>query len=207
MSGILKKVKNHKRKLLLIAVLAVAEVVCLLLGWYIIGSVAIMFAILNEAVLYKMRKDIAPFDSRSRIRNVDYLVIGDLCRIQEIAPEGMTYVKITSPGRSLTASYEILRHTFSILKEAGGTVAIIGKESTTGYTVFDVPYFHQVTIERLELERLNKCRSLPILAAPIKSLGFLFGAGRSIRETVCLDENVSAFCREREIELKFYSVK
>lgn len=207
MSGILKKAKNHKRKLLLIAVLAVAEVVCLLLGWYIIGCLVIFLVILNEAVLYKMRKERAPFDSRSRVRNVDYLVIGDLCRIQEIVPDGMTYVKITSPGRSLAASYEILRHTFSILKETGGTVAIIGKESTTGYAVFDVPYFHQVTIERLRLERLNRWKSLPILAVPIKSLGFIFGVGHSVQETVCSNENVAAFCRDREIQLRFYSIK
>ena len=86
-------------------------------------------------------------------------------------------------------------------------MAIIGKESTTGYTVFDVPYFHQVTIERLRLEKLNRWRSLPIFAAPIKSLGFLFGVGHSVQETVCSDENAAAFCRDREIELRFYSVK
>ena len=184
MSGIIKKIKNHKRKIFVIVVFAIG-CFCLLLRLYVVGIILIVFDFLNEAVQWKMRKERAPFDSYSRIRNVDYLVIGDICNINDIVPEKNSYVQITAPQRSITASYEILRHTFSILKEYGGIAVIVDAQKKNDYTTFDIPYFHEVTIERLRLEKPVKLRYFPILTNPIKSIKYLFAKGKKVFQCDC----------------------
>lgn len=173
MSRILKKLKQPKQFFLL-SFIAI-EFICFLLGFYIACVIIFVFCIMNLIIVSKMRKECAPFNAMSKIRNVDYLVIGDQCKIKEIVPIGKTYVQIAAPGRSFTSSFEILRHTFSILKDNGGVVVIVGKKkSKEKYTIFDLPYFHQVTLKRLGLQRKRILTYIPIIISPIKSIKILF---------------------------------
>ena len=156
MSGILTniakyagKISRYKKGIAAIsAVLAIVFEVYLLLWGRTFLALFICFllcvAILNFFIAKKMKLCVLPFMADSKIRNVDYLIIGELCADFIQLPEGSTKICLTAPDRSLYSAYEILRHTFGILKARGGTVIIVVYEknlSIKKYTIFDVPVF------------------------------------------------------------------
>lgn len=204
MSGILKKV--GKRKAACAAVLTVGAL-CFFAGLYVVGALVIAALWLNEAAVRRIRAQLEPFGARSRVRNVDYLLIGDMCRPEDIVPAGKSYVQIAAPGRSLAACYEILRHTHSILKEDGGCAVLAVQDKNSdkkSYSVFDVSFFHTVTVTKLCLERLSKWRSFPVLLAPWRTMRFLIGWKRDgWHRAACPDRGIERFCVERNIELRY----
>ena len=204
MSGILKKLKN-KKKFACAVVLAALEAVLIVFRLYILGILLPCVLLLNWLVKNKLEKQRRPFYPHSLIRNVDYLIIGDMCDASEIVPEGSTYVQIAAPGRGLAASYEILRHTFSILKENGGNAVIVVKRRNSEkekYSLFDVGFFHTVTINKLGLEDKIMMSKLPFVFSPIKSLVFLLGIRKVKNIKDYHNEEIERFCAEREIGIR-----
>lgn len=201
MSGVLKKI--GKRKLVFAAMLVLGAL-CICARLYVVGVLLPAGALVNEAALRRISRQRELFIAGSRVRNVDYLLIGDMCRATDIVPAGKTYVQLAAPGRSLAASYEILRHTHSILKEDGGCVVLTPAGGKSGYSVYDVPFFHTVTVSRLGLSTLRKMQRLPALFAPWRTARFLLGvAGRGWRESECPKREITDFCAERSIVLKY----
>ena len=176
-------IKNHKKKLLLFSLIFVV----LFCGGYILTrslsfatTMVVIYSILfflNWAVVKKNNNQKNPLNVYSDIRNVDYLVIGEYCDVGKIIPGGKTCVRILAPRRSYEASYQILRHTHSILKEEGGTVIICAEKMERKYSVFDIPFFHPITIKKLNLERLKTMSYAPLLFSPVNALRFLIGMG------------------------------
>ena len=125
-----------------------------------------------------------------------------------IAPGGgcSRHVALTAPGRSLTSSYEILRHTFSILKEPGASVVIAVRPANLegAYTSFDMPVFRRspTSVKRLGLEGLARQERWPLLFHPLKSLRLLFGPRPQAGEVLAQPPaEMLAFCEERGLAL------
>lgn len=200
--NVLRKVKKY-----ISVFIALSGLLCVCLGWFFnvmilcTGGGILLLAVLNEAVSQKMRRQKAPFDTRSRVRNVDHLVIGDLFPAPAHIPAETTYVQISAPDRSLAASYEILRHTSSILREQGGTVILATQDKNVDkyrFSLFDVPFFTGFTLDRLHLKRFAWEVCLPIIFEPFRSIRFLLDKGRSDWTTAeCPMKEICTFCAER----------
>lgn len=197
------------------ALLAAAGLLCICvsgggIAWMLVpGIPLLMLAALNGATVRRMYRQREPFEPRSRVRNVDYLVIGDICAPEEVVPAGETFVQIAASNRSLLASYEILRHTSSILKERGGHVVLAVRRKSAAqntYSLFDVGFLHPVTIERLGLKGKTWQRHLPALFAPLRSLRLaLWIQHGSWKEAECPLQEIQSFCKERRIDLSYRS--
>lgn len=95
MSGILKKIfesiKLHKRGFVIYLALAGAFAILCILGLYVLSLIVFLLLacmFVNEVILRKIRKQADPFRSSSSVRNVDYLIIGDLCNTDRIIEMG-----------------------------------------------------------------------------------------------------------------------
>lgn len=207
MSGILRSKKKLTVLIaFIVACLCVAALgACLKLGLvYYVVVYFLMFAVaaLTFAVWRKMKGMSAPFGTFSNIRNVDYLIIGDFCKAKDYVPEGSSYVQVAAPGRGLNSSYQILRHTHSILKEEGGNVVIAIGKSKKDFMIFDMPFLHPITIKKYHLERLRKMSKLTFIFSPIDSIRFLLGGGYSTYVPVQkVDSELASFCAERDYSL------
>lgn len=210
MSGIIKKIGNHKKSCAALCLLVVLTAGLVMLEQYVLVVLLAGVAILNELTIRKMKKQKEPFGTRSRTRNVDCLVIGDIGpgNAKTAAGEG-TAVSIYLPGCTLAGAYEVLRHTFSILKEEGGNVVLAIKKKNlkiNRYSLFDAYFFHPVTINRLGLKKQKFMSRFPVVFAPVKSLMFLFGAGTMKNTEKHCDEEIMGFCSERGIAVTVLEV-
>ena len=206
MSGILKKITDHKKRVVMMFLLLAVTAVFLIFKLYILAAFLIVVVAVNELTVRKMSKRIAPFSTRSRIRNVDTLVIGETDSVcAKTAAKQGTSVEICLPGCTLAGAYEVLRHTFSILKESGGNAVLAVKKKNIGkigYSLFDIGFFHVVTMNRLGLKNVRLMSHFPIVFAPVKSLRFLLGIGNKRNADEYCDDNIMRFCSERDIEVK-----
>lgn len=168
----------------------------------ILYGVAYLF---NWIVIKKIYIQKEPLSVYSEIRNVDYLIIGEYCKtsLLPITKED-SYIEILSPARSYEASYQILRHTHSILKEGGTVIISVGKKKK-GYTVFDIPFFHEITIKELKLNRLKKMSHIPFLFSPLRSIKLIIGQEEHNMHlnTKGVPSELRAFCEERNYNLIF----
>lgn len=204
-----------KNKKLVFVILFVLEVMCLTalsikfprvkLCTFIIFFVEVVVMYINSKVRNKMRQMHAPFTTKSNIRNVDYLVIGDCINAIECVPENKSYVQIAAPGRSEKSCYQILRHTHSILKENGGTVIFAFGNGKEEFTLFDAPFLHYITIKKYHLEGLKMKSAFPIIFAPIRAINMVFGGGYSTYTQVDnTDAELMKFCADRNYSLICY---
>lgn len=162
----------------------------------------------NRLINKKMYTEIKKFSPQSNIRNIDYLIIGDICNTNNLIPKGKTIIKIMAPNRSIMSSYEILKHTFSILNEENATVIIINKNNLKKqYTIFDIPYFPMVTINRLMLHKMKKMSEFPLFFAPIKSIKFFINkSNNQIKDVKCPVKEIINFCEDRNIKLIYKEI-
>jgi hypothetical protein len=212
MSGILNK--NKIIKLLILMIFFAVEVMASVQKQeFMYFSLAMDFVLIcifyiNRAVRKIMFKQVEPFSSHSRIRNVDCLVIGEICNPQEIIPDDCnTYVQINIPNSSLFSCYEILKHTSSIVKEQGGDILfVIGKKHAKHkFSVFDTYFLHEITVKKYGLSWLKKKSKIPFIFCPIDSMKLLFNQKKSVLEEITLcDDEIADYCHEREYRLKIY---
>lgn len=210
MSGIIKKISNHKKKFAAMCLFAALITGLLLFRLYIPAILLTAIAIVNELTFKKMCRQTEPFGTRSRIRNVDCLVIGDFSTnaAEELAGTGST-VCIQSPGCTLAGAYEVLRHTFSILKEDRGKAVLVVKRKNLmekRFSLFETVFFHRVTLKRLGLENRKRMSRFPAVFSPLRSLLFLFGGFPAGERKTYRDTEIQNFCMERGIELSILEV-
>ena len=210
MSRIINRVKKHKKAAVVLSLMLVIIAILLVFRMYIPAIIIIAFAVVDELTVRKMNKQKAPFGTYSKIRNADCLVIGDIPqKSAQALPVSGTAISIYLPGCTLAGAYEVLRHTFSILKEDGGLVMLVVRKNNidkAGYSPFEISFFHLITINRLELNNSKYMLRLPVLFAPIKSLMFLFGIKRGNPAGEYCNEEIENFCKERGIEVKILEV-
>lgn len=167
----------------------------------------ILFFILNRSAVRKLLRQKKPFEIGGKIRNVDYLIIGDFIDPASVVPTDKTYVQIKAPNRSLTASFEILRHTSSILDEDHGNVIIAVKNinKKKPYSVFDIPFLYDLTMKKLGLGKMNQFANFPLLVNPLSTIKFILNYQiRNWKESSCPDKEIDLFCEERNINLKYF---
>ena len=206
-----------KKKIIVLSTISIIALVCGIYGYYCFtASIAFLFSIViyDNVLQNKVRKQKYPFGSYSEIRNVDCLVIGDMISASSVVPSGCNYIQMSAPGRSLKSSFEILKHTSSILKEDGGVVYLIVdiKNRNNGFSVFDIPFFHPVTIRKYNLYDLEKKARYRILFAPIKSMRYVLGVTKNVKNKENKAEDglytdIGNFCRDRNMKLCVIELK
>lgn len=173
---------------------------------FIIGG---CFAI-NFILYAKLKRNVNEMNATGTIRNVDYLIIGENFDLSGLIDASSSKFQILSHGRVLCASKEILRHTFSILKEEGTVILLDKGSDIRKFTCFDTMWFHDVTIKRLGLKWEKELNKFPLFLAPIKSICILLNIGNRRwlpREMKCPDESIVEFCSKRGLNLKYYLLK
>lgn len=176
-----------------------------------IGAVLLLLILylLNRSVIRKIELQRTAFQINGNIRNVDYLIIGDMINSCLVVPPGKSFVQINAPNRSLTAAFEILKHTSSILDEDCGNVviAVAGKNVRTEkiFSVFDVPFLYNLTIQKYNLENIAKISRLTFLIKPLSSIKLLLNINvKKWEEVKCSNNDIIRFCDERNIHLKYF---
>lgn len=220
MSGILKKLSKKKITVGFGCLLMIAGLVFFLIGYRLTGIfaflsslLAVIVILINALVLRNIQQVAQPFYATSKIRNVNYLVIGGKEAEEFSVPEDMSFVRITAPYRGLFASYEILRHTYGILKD-GGTAVITANEkeiADTRFSIFDIPLLEMspISVKRLGLETLARKSRFPFVIAPKDSIIFLMHDNRkkqrSFHKVECPIKEMYEFCEKRGILNEFYT--
>ena len=171
---------------------------------FVVGFIAYCFIfVLQILMIKKINSQSKPFSAFSNIRNVKYLILGDMYKPTELG----SFVQIASPERTLESCYEILRHTHSILDEKNGTVVIAIKRKNihkNDFSVLDFPFFHTITFKRLGIKKTKNGMSKFILLHPMRALHFLFGIKKANYVEENLDESkIKSFCQERGYNLVY----
>ena len=162
---------------------------------------------LNRLALKNLNCQKDPFKIGGNVRNVDYLIIGDMINPATVVPANKTYVQIKAPSRSLLASFEILRHTSSILDEDNGNVVICTAKKNRGkgtYSIFDTPFFYYLTIKKKGLETLNKLARFPVLIKPFSTIQLVLDLNKKWKEAACPNNEIVVFCSKRNFNLSYY---
>lgn len=166
---------------------------------------ALLLLKINIDVISQLNNSKKIFTATSKIRNVDCLVIGDMVDTSDLYLKGKEAVELCAPNRNLNESYELLRHTYSILKKNGKVIIACQDKNLykKEYSVFDIPYFHPVTIKRLELDDNRIKRILPILFAPLQTFRLFLNRRMKYEKTVCKNELICEFCESRGLDLEY----
>lgn len=211
MSWVLK-IQRNKKKICAFIVVACLLLVSFLVNVYlgIAYTICACILILNEVVYRKNRRQVRVFSPASKTRNVDYLVIGDMCDADKVVLKGKTYVQLSAPNRTLKSAYEIARHTFSILDEREANLVFVVKKQNLngGYSHFDYPIFQlsPISMKRLGLEKAQKVQRLNYLLHPIQSIQFMLNIKiTSINEINEIPQELAMFCKERNIRIRMYT--
>lgn len=167
---------------------------------------AIVLYYLNRKAVISLQVQKEPFKNGGSVRNIKYLMIGDMIDPSSVVPPNCSYVQIKAPGRGKKASFEILKHTFSILDEDDGIVIITAKKNAVdSFTVFDYPFFHELTFNRYHIECPHLFLRFPLLKYPLATIQLALNHYQNgWKETVCSDSELNKFCRQRNIKLRFY---
>lgn len=209
--------RKRNLKKFVLSILCIVFALAISLGHCVIAiciAFLIAFLICNDMIKKKQNKQRIAFGIYSDIRNVDCLVIGDIVNLTNIIPIGRSFIQITAVGRSLEASYEILKHTSSILRENGGEVYLVTDENIQRekFSVFDIQWLHPITILKYNLFHLERKTRFPLFFAPVKSLRFLLNIYKSgqILESQLPDDNlfteIAGFCQARDFKLHIVTV-
>lgn len=207
MSRILKYKKG-----ILNAVIGILAIIFLINNIYILfylSLIGLMFLWIDNKCYRCLIRQKEPFTVFSNIRNVKYLFIGDVCNVEDYIPDGNAYVQIESYNRSLYSSFEILKHTTSILDEDEGHVFFLVEEKKRDshlLSIFDIPFLSTIFIEEKNLQKLVKHSRHPLFFAPIQAIILLFGIKKSgWYECKCTDIDIRNFCKDRNIDIVILS--
>ena len=173
----------------------------------VVCELVIFFLEINFKIKDKIYKSADVFYAGSKLRNVDALIIGDMVDVKDlyIDFDGVQVVELCAPDRTLVAAYEILRHTYSILKKNGKVIIACKKENVnkTNYSIFDIVYFHVVTIKRLNIESLQRKVILPLLTEPVNTVNFLVNTRKKYNSSTCPCYDIIEFCERRGLNLEY----
>lgn len=198
------------KKSLIPFILVICSAICFIVKMnicgflFVVGFIAYCFiCVLQILVIKKINSQSKPFSAFSNIRNVKYLILGDMYK----PTEQRSFVQIASPERTLESCYEILRHTHSILDEKNGTVVIAIKRENINKNKFselDLSFFHTITLKRLGIKRTKNYLTRFILLHPIRTILFLLGRKKPNYTEENIEENkIKSFCQERGYNLVY----
>lgn len=206
MSGLLK---SRVEMLVAIFLFAAAFALCVFGICYWLAVVIFLFAVVMM-VDSRARKVLDEQTSyaygKKQVRNADCLIIGDIVDCANICGADDVVVCIMSPGKSLEASFWILKRMFSILDEEHGKVVIAVKDKNInkrGVSLFEYSFLSPIYRNILNVHYLEKQRRHPFFFAPLKSISLVCGFRYKSVKSDCPDVRISDFCQERGISLEF----
>lgn len=198
----------RNKKLLVLASGSLLAVALLFISLWILSIIILggaLFVLMNHIVIRKIGCPFQALSSVREIKSYKTLIIGEYASPSEYRAycDKDTSVVITSPNRSLEASYQLLLHTASCIEECGTCIILYNRMvQINGLTLFDLPYIHPITRKELQIEYLVKQSRLPLLYEPIKSLKMLLHIKkRGFFETECPSAEIKNYCNKKGIHL------
>ena len=203
---------KNKRRIFLLCICICGFIILFTPFWilsiFLYLGVALLVA--NHVVIKKINYPYSILHANREIKQYANLVIGDFgtsSSYKSHLKEGNTLI-ITSPGKSLAASYQILLHVISCMEDEGNCIIMQGKnESKKDYTLFDIHFFNLITRKELGVEYLINRRSFPLLYEPIRSLRILFNIhSKHYKATECPSMELKNFCKRKGISLTYLAI-
>lgn len=194
-------------KVLLFFLCFIAAIYCIHIQLYWIAAfilVLCIFYLTNKSFQSKLKNNCINFMQDKR-RNFDIIIIGKpLRKNSSIQIDSTKTLYLTNRKRSLFASYLILLHYYSYLREDGkGIIYIIRKkdEEKNYITIYDWIYFHPVIKSRLKMS--NKLLyKIPLLYCYKK---FKINNFFIDKKNTSLENRIYTFCQERYLNVKIIS--
>ena len=139
-------------------------------------------------------------------------MIGDSCDLEGVIPSEKSYISFLSPKtRSWFAIEELVKRLYSLLNEETGILLIVKKrrEECKRLSVFDIPYMHEILLEKEGLSYMKYLSRFPILFSPISVFRLYFPQRRKLVniEEKCPDDVLAAFCHSRNIKLVYKTIE
>lgn len=201
--------KIGKKKILFVLILLLG-IILVCYNEYFYSVVLLILAILLYLCFVLNRKIYGSlFPPKEMIfteRNYDCIVIGDL-GFEGKSIEGKKVLRFQFPNRTLFASYIILQHVFSWLREDNGEVIILSKSNNLSkkqISVYDYPLLHRITLKKLNLK--GSTPRNPLFRNPILSLKYLLKISSTKYKIINpLFPELIDFCKKRRIKLTVMS--
>ncbi len=197
---------TKKRIIYAIGVLFVSFALAWLEWWLAILFIIVTLVpiVLNHLVRWK-QPSIHVFSANREIKKYHTLIIGEKCHRKYLSPYGEIndVLEITSPERSLEASYQIFLHVSSILERGGICIIVDGfKKVKNPYTLFDVSFLSLIVKKELKLEKLTSRIPYPLFFEPYKSFKILLGiTSGKYTETECPNVDINYYCNKKGFKL------
>lgn len=204
----MSRILISKRKLFLFCVLLLGVIIVFTPLWYLslLIFIVLLLLVLNRLIIRKIFDSYCLISPQRAIKQYNTIVIGENINssVYENLCDKHSTLFITSPDRTLTASYQILLHLISCITD-GGTCIIVSNslnKQKKEFSLFDIPYIHFITRKELNIEYLNNRVVLPLLYEPVKSLKFLLDIKSSgYKITECHSREIIDFCKRKNISL------
>lgn len=168
-----------------------------------------LFLIVNHIVYIKIAYN-ATHLFTTLDRNYKYLVVGDWCNIEELV-KGDKFISFLSPEkRSPHTILELVRRLYSLLDEETGILIIVLNEEYSlkkRFSVFDIPFLHEITLKANGIGWMKYAVRLPLLFSPCKSFMLFQDKKVCFKEIECPFPEITRFCNDRGIHLKFKYIK
>lgn len=202
-----------KQDLLLIIISIIISCAVALINT-IVSAITLCFLIIlffaNKEVYYK--NTYICYNLFTKIgRNYKHLVISDWYKYTE--QENIDFLVLKSPtARSRKAIYELVKRLYSLLDEDGGELIIIchrKHKDNNKFSIFDIPYLHDITLYETKNAYMKRLCKYPLLFSPVGSIKLLTGycSNKSIESVSCAYDEITTFCKERNIKLIFKYIK
>lgn len=146
-------------------------------------------------------------------RNYKRVVIGESFDERKLEGKENDTIAFLSPTRrSPLMTLEMVKRLYSLLDESDGELVIVlrnHKDNINNVSVFDIPFLHEVTLNSLGLSWMKLKSRFPIIFEPLASGRVLFGykPDSDIVEARCPFSDISDFCLERNIKLRFFYIQ
>ncbi len=227
----MSRILKYKKLIILITIIVMAEVLICILLWLMLAKVGVVSASLKSTignmigivvvidvllfllflfdymVYRRIVMQMSPFWPSRKVRNVDYLVIGENCDLEKYGIKRTdSYVQLTNPGLSELMAFEMVRRTHSILKESGTIIVFLNRKKIKSKKigVIDTIFLYDYTIKEYGLDRKSRFRLLVLFVEPIRSIKTLVGGKKTGYEQIDADGEFKDFCEDRGIKLRFY---
>lgn len=191
-------------KVLLSFLSLIIAIYCIQIDLYWIATILVGIWILyfmNKRFVSELNNNCINF-MRDKRRNFDTIIIGKPPRKEkEISTNTINLLKLTNTKRSFFASYLILIHYYSYLREDGKGIIYIfkSKKNEENYvTIYDWIHFHPVIKSKLKLNNqiINR---LPLFFyfRKFKVKDFFID-----KADLSIEERILIFCQERNLNIK-----
>ena len=172
-------------------------------------AIVLIGIILNKYVIKKyILSQFTNFSSKSKVRNVDCLIIGEPVKIESLGlGYDKSYIQICIPGICEGGAFQILRKTHSILKSDGEVLIALKEKHLDNERIkpMETLLMSDITIKRLGLEKISQLGKNILFVQPIACIKLLRNRKETgYKEIKKKDTPMSKFCSERGYSIKYY---